>query len=211
MHGRSYDRFQGPRKLSDALDGASMAISENPSTLGQAVKRQHDLLNEVFALYEHPADNGISPEIRADCLMAAMFLFEYAVEFANIRRNGCIGFAGKVALKGLIHKLIEYDRNLYPNRIKKMISHMESRGASISFQQFIEGRKKWGAYLHKLNLWTDLRNKVTGHSDPDTALQVRLIEEIDHREVMEVAEAYLHFNLEVLRIYADVVGSNANP
>jgi hypothetical protein len=122
---------------------------------------------------------------------------------SNLAHGQHQGFALSVALKGLIHKLYEYDRAANSYLSKRIVTLGTARGIQIDQKAFSAERKKWRAELKKLADWSTIRNKVTGHYDADLNLQVQLLEHVSLAEVMSVAQGFLHVNMALLKTLRD--------
>ena len=67
-------------------------------------------LNQALADYEAPPSSALAREVYELRLQAAIFNYDISYDTVAIWRSKPSGFAEKVALKSLIHRLYEYDQ-----------------------------------------------------------------------------------------------------
>ncbi len=132
-----------------------------------------------------------------------MFQYEICLEMAGFVINNPQGFARKVSLKGLIHRIYEYDKLLRHHLVNTLISMANERGVLIDSADIKKEKIKWKDELSKLKKWSDIRNGATGHYGKDVASQVNLVKSIDENEVMSVTQAFLSFNMSIIRVFLD--------
>ena len=161
--------------------------------------RAQELLNQSLIEYEAQS-SGPASEFFELKLQAAMFQYEICAEMACFVRSNPIGFARNVSLKGLIHRLYEYDQLLSTHLISRLLVLAKARGADIESADVKTERKKWRAQLGRLKRWSDVRNQATGHYGRDIARQIQLVKSVSQEEVMSVTEAFLSFDLRILNI-----------
>lgn len=177
--------------------GAMMEAIEN--TLSRA---QHNV-NQAFAEYESDSST-LAHEFKELKIQASIFQYEICVEMAGIMRNRPTGFSLSIALKGLVHRIYEYDQLLNKHIIRRMLILANTRGIIID-KGVIKGiRKRWKVEFKKLEKWSDIRNETTGHYGQDIAHQIELTKSIDFSEVMSVTKAFLQFNMDVLLLLKNV-------
>jgi len=133
-----------------------------------------------------------------------MFGYEVVRDITSLWERQPPGFALPVALKGLVHKLYEYDKALSQRLIRRLVTLAVARSISITAADIRSERKKWKAELNRLSKWADLRDKTSGHYDDDIAEQVRLLKELERDEVIKATYALISFNLFVLKALAAV-------
>jgi hypothetical protein len=151
------------------------------------------------ALYEYESTStSLSLEFKEIKLQACIFQYEICAEMTGLIRNNPSGFEISIALKGLIHKLYEYDQLLNKHLIRRLIALATARGIQINRSDLKVQRKQWKLELAKLQQWSDIRNETTGHYGKDTSRQIQLLKSIDFSEVMSVAQAFLQFNMAIL-------------
>lgn len=171
-------------------------------SLEQISKRAERNLNAAHADFKS-STSELEDDFRNIRLQALIFQYEVCHEMGNIIRAKPEGFALSVALKGLVHKLYEYDRAFNSYLFKRTIALATARGIKFDKQAFAAERKKWRNELKGLAKWSTVRNKVTGHYDPDLSLQVQLIEQIHLDEVIAVFEGFLQVNVALLKTLRD--------
>jgi hypothetical protein len=169
--------------------------------------RAQDRLNQSLAEYQE-GSLELATEFLELKLQAAMFQYEICAEMVSFVRNGPVGFARNVALKGLIHRLYEYDQLLSADLIRRLLALAKARGAEIEGADIKAERKKWRDQLARLKKWSDIRNQATGHYDKDIAKQVQLVQGISQEEVMSVTQAFLLFNMSILTILKNAGSGN---
>jgi hypothetical protein len=154
-------------------------------------------LNDALEDYESDTST-LAHDFKELKVQATIFQYEICVEMTGIQRNRPTGFALSVALKGMVHRLFEYDQLLSKKLINKIQKIAEVRGLSVDKGEIRAMRKRWGSEFEKLQKWSDIRNKATGHYDGDILRQIELTKSIDFQEIMSVATAFLRYNMEIL-------------
>jgi len=161
--------------------------------------RAQERLNQSLLEYESTTSE-LATEFRELKLQATIFQYEICTEMVSFQRNQPAGFSRNVALKGLIHRLYEYDQLLSSHLINRLLSLARARGVAIESSEIKAERKKWREQLGKLQKWSDVRNQATGHYGKDIASQVRVVKAISEEDVMSVTQAFLAFNISILTI-----------
>lgn len=164
--------------------------------------RAEEGLNTSRAEYEAASD-GHEREFRLLVLQFWMFQFEMCHEMASFIRFPPSGFAESVALKGIVHKLYEFDQYVNNHLASRIVAFARDRGINASLDEMRHLRKTWKAELKVLASWRDIRNKVTGHYDGEIERQIALIETIPAAKVMPVVEAFLAYNKSMLLLLRD--------
>lgn len=167
----------------------------------------HDRLNSAYTEYEHSSDEH-ARKFHESVLQSSIFQYEICVEMASIIRNKPTGFALSVALKGLVHRLFEYNKIMNSQVIKKLLHLSTVRNISIDKTEIKAERSKWKIELQKLESWAATRNYATGHYDPNFEKQVIAVQSIKITEVMDVCAAFLSFNMSILKILLKVGRGN---
>jgi hypothetical protein len=168
------------------------AIDEDPVVATEiALGMAADHLERNLARYR----NGGLPVVLQDLgLQAAIFQYEMCWETATHVRIDPQGFASKIAIKGLILKLYEYDKTL-AFRIRQLSTF--AKGCDIAFADATlkDEKRKWVKQAHVLRSWGTVRNYSIGHYHQDFDKQLAALQGIDTDEVADVAGAFLRFNL----------------
>ena len=159
----------------------------------------HDQLNEAYDIFQKSHIGGLAHEFDAIKLQASIFQYEICVELGAFVNNNPSEFARKVSLKGIVHKLFEY--NLVSNGLLRRVTALSrSRGFEVSDEAFKNERRKWRLQFKKLAAWSSVRNTATGHYDKDTDAQAEALNLIDPEEVMSVVVAFLSANMAFLQM-----------
>jgi hypothetical protein len=132
-------------------------------------------------------------------LQSCIFQYDVCAETVNVVRNQPSGFAGCVALKGLVLRLFEYSLLLNRDFIPKLIALATKRGIDLDSAAIRKARKQWKVELQRLEAWADVRNEAAGHYTRDVNRQVLLLESLSQDAVMDVARAFLSFNMLLLQ------------
>jgi hypothetical protein len=171
----------------------------------------HKQLNAAYAVYlkKHTGLAGEFDEIK---LQTTIFQYELCVEFFSFVKNNPSDFARSVSLKGIVHKLFEYDLLMKSNLIKRVIALADARGLAKPSIDLKTEKRKFLSQFQKLEKWANIRNVATGHYDRNTVEQVTALTMIDAAEVMEVCTAFLTYNMAFLKFLAEVGhGDGAQP
>jgi len=177
---------------------APTAIRGQMIDIDDVLAAAEERLNSAYAEYEE-ARHDVPIEFNEMRLQASIFQYDICAEMASFMRNAPTGFARNVALKGLVHRLFEYNLTL-SQLIPGLLNLTKARKLSIDQQDIKAQRKKWSVEFRKLRAWSGTRNVATGHYSPDLAKQVEALKSIDSAEVVAVCTAFLSFNMAILRI-----------
>jgi hypothetical protein len=175
--------------------------------LDRILSHAQDNVNRALAEYETPSST-LALEFRELKLQACIFQYEICAEMAGLIRNRPVGFAVSVALKGLVHRLYEYDQLLSKHLINRLLALAKARGVPIDRGDLKTLRKQWKFELAKLKQWSDIRNETTGHYSKNIARQVSLLKDISFSEVMGVTQAFLQFNMGILNVMKNAGADN---
>jgi hypothetical protein len=173
---------------------------KQPATL---LRESEERLNKALADYEAPPSSTLAREFYELRIQAAIFNYDVTYDVVSLWRHEPSGFAEKVALKSLVHKLYEYDELLSKHLVARILELAHARSVHIRSTDIKAERRKWSAQLVKLQSWSGLRNQATGHYGKDTAAQVALLKHLRRDQVMNVAAAFLSFNITVLKVLAN--------
>jgi len=164
--------------------------------------RAQERLNLACSEYEDE-NSTLARSFHQLKIQASMFQYEIYVEMAGFIRNNPKGFSRKVSLKGLIHRIYEYDKLLSSHFVNKLLSLAKERDIPIASTDIKKERNKWKEQLSRLKKWSDIRNETTGHYGKDIESQINLVKSIDEGEVISVTQAFLSFNICILRVLLD--------
>lgn len=177
------------------------------TNLDEIFQSAHEQLNAAYAVYlkKHSGLAGEFDEIK---LQATIFQYEICTEILSFVRNNPSDFARSVLLKGVVHKLFEYDHLMKGALVKRVIELALARGVSSSAIELRSEKKKWRPQFQKLEKWSTIRNTATGHYDRSTVEQVSSLAKINAEEVMDVCKAFLNYNMAFLKFLGRVGGGN---
>lgn len=167
-------------------------------------------LNQALADYEAPPTSALAREFYELRLQAAIFNFDISYDTVAIWRSKPSGFAEKVALKSLIHRLYEYDQLNQKHLVPRILALAKARNVSVTREHVSTERKKWKLHLSRLSAWSGVRNQATGHYGRDIESQVRLLKTISRKEVMDVSAAFLSYNVAILKALASTGRANGD-
>jgi hypothetical protein len=71
-------------------------------------------------------------------------------------------------------------------------------------------QKQWSPQLKAIRSWSKLRNKAAGHYDRQMKSQLEQLQLIDRGAVMEAAQGFLAYNIQLLRILQSIGRGNGN-
>lgn len=178
--------------------------------LANLLRASAERLNKALADYEMPANSTFAREFYELRTQAAIFNYDVTYDVVSLWRNAPTGFSEKVALKSLIHKLYEYDEVLSKYLVARMLKLAQARDIHIAGTTIKAERQKWRAQLSTLKSWSSLRNQTSGHYGKDTTAQVALLKQLQRDEVMNVAVAFLSFNIAMLKLLASIGRGKSN-
>lgn len=157
-------------------------------------RKIEDMLNRSYEAFKQ--SEGMSDRFSYEFpLRVQMFCYEIWTDLLSFERNDPDGFARAIAIKALIHRLIEFNRHLDEYLIPKVLVYAEKNHIP-----FVEGdardmRKRWRPTFKQLEKWKKIRNKATGHYDPDAAEVVALLESIDVFEVQKATSDFIEYSI----------------
>ena len=159
-------------------------------------------LSTALTDFESPPSSTLAAEFYELRVQAAIFNYDVSYDIVSLWHNAPSGFAEKVALKSLVHKLYEYDQLMQKHLVHRLLTLARARRVGIESEDIKAERKKWRTQLARLQTWSDVRNQVTGHYGKDIPSQVALLKTIDRAEVMQVVQAFLSYNIGILKMLA---------
>lgn len=167
------------------------------------LKSAHDQLNNAHTQYAQ-TNSGLEKEFDALKLQASIFQYEMCIELVTFETNKPNGFAQYVALKGIIHKLYEYEILLNGELVRRVKKLAMDRNMSTFSIDLKSEKKKWTKEFKSIKRWVTTRNFATGHYDKDIQLQIDSLIAIDPQSVLDACTAFLHFNLAFLHQLKEV-------
>lgn len=162
------------------------------------VKRAEDRLNSALSELEK-ASSSLQRQILEMQLQTCIFQYDICAEMASLIRNAPAGFAASVALKGLVLRLFEYDLVLNRHIVPRLLALAEDQQISVDRENVELAGDRWKGALRQIEQWAEAWNKAAGESDPDIRTQVKLLKELNIGRVMNVTEAFIGFNLRLLK------------
>jgi hypothetical protein len=156
-------------------------------------------LNRALAEYEASSDAD-TQEFFLLKVQALIFHYDVVAAMASIGRNNPKGFAQAVALKSLVHSLYEYDQQMNPTLVPRIMRYAARRKKPIDTSAIKAERKKWRDQLARLKAWKAVRDAATGHYGEDIEDQVRLLKALRQEEVLAVASAFVDYNAFILQL-----------
>lgn len=164
------------------------------------LKQSEDRLNAALQDYEAPPSSTLAHEFYELKLQAAIFNYDISYDMMSLWQAAPEGFAEKVALKSLVHRLYEYDRLMQKHLIRRLLRLANDRNIQIDRNELKNSRKEWKEQFNRLRSWGAVRNQATGHYGHDLKEQVSLLQSLQRNEVEEVVQAFLSYNIWILNI-----------
>ncbi|WP_367189671.1 hypothetical protein [Burkholderia sp. Ed8] len=177
----------GGTKTSEELADASIRRS---------FKTAENNLNAAYAVFKGQGE--LDQFFLNMLIQTRMFQFELAIQMNVLEANAPQGFARAVAMKGLIHLVVEYRKHLDAASIPTMYKYTASRGIPFDEADVRALRARCRPTFKEIDRWEKIRNKATGHFDGDVELVVQLMEGVDHGVVIETVQSFLVFNMELV-------------
>ncbi|HDR9034361.1 TPA: hypothetical protein QDB07_001831 [Burkholderia vietnamiensis] len=138
-------------------------------------------------------------------LQVTMFQYELVRELELLFAHGAEGFAFAVAAKGLIHRLVEFEKHLGEVTIPAMLELAQAKGAVTFASRVRQLQREGRPELAAIRKWRQLRNKATGHYDEDLDLVMELLEDIDLDKIRGAAHGFLVFMLKVMVVLREAI------
>ncbi|MBI3585367.1 MAG: hypothetical protein HY096_15630 [Nitrospinae bacterium] len=174
------------------------------SKINKATTDAERILNKAYEDYHAYSQNAECQELYALRLQAAIVQFEFCSQMKQIAESNLCSFASKVKLKDFIHKVYEYNKTLRGSHINRICVLAHNRGLPALVTKLQESSRTWRKALGKIDSFKNIRNKTTGHYDPDIAKQVQWIESIKENDAFTAFETFLSYNMEVLKILKNI-------
>jgi hypothetical protein len=167
------------------------------------LKQSEDRLNAALRDYEVPPISRLAREFYELRVQAAIFNYDVSYDTTALWQAEPSGFAEKLALKNLVHRLYEYDQLMQKHLVRRLLQLAKERRVEIDTEQLKTCKKKWKEQFKRLQGWSAVRNKATGHYGSDLKEQVSLLQSLQRREVMDVVQAFLSYNIDLLNVLKD--------
>jgi hypothetical protein len=170
---------------------------QSPAAL---LKQSEDRLNAALRDYEAPPSSTLAREFYELRVQAAIFNYDVSYDITSLWQAEPEGFAEKVALKNLVHRLFEYDQLMQKHLVRRLLGLAKERDITIDPEELKNSKKKWKEQFKRLQSWSAVRNKATGHYGYDLKEQVSLLKLLERSEVMDVVQAFLSYNISLLNL-----------
>lgn len=199
--------------LDDLISKRSLTfLEERERRLRRSYLRIEKALNAAYEKFNNP-NPTVGQFFRNTLIQTRIFQYEIEVELSSIIRNEPKGFAKAIAFKGLIHKIVEYNKHLDNHLIPEMLELAMLRGIPFGPSERSQIKKKWRKTFNTITSWKNLRNKATGHYDSNIEMAIELLESMDVEEVRRVVDEFVAFCKELMDQFrlagsADSKGAN---
>ncbi|MFM2075298.1 MAG: hypothetical protein RJB34_1603 [Pseudomonadota bacterium] len=167
-------------------------------------------LNAALADYDAPQTSEAAREFHSLRLQSAIFNFDITYDIVSNWSNEPTGFAGKVALKSLVLRLYEYESLSRNDFLPRLLTLANQRCVEVDMAKIRDLQKQWSPQLKAIRSWSKLRNKAAGHYDRQMKSQLEQLQLIDRGAVMEAAQGFLAYNIQLLRILQSIGRGNGN-
>ncbi|MEJ1962241.1 MAG: hypothetical protein WDO56_12120 [Gammaproteobacteria bacterium] len=168
------------------------------------LRAAENVLLKALADFKAPGKSSHATEFNELRVQAAIFNYDICSSMVSLWVTEPRDFAQGVALKSIVLKLYEYDVALSSRLVNRILRLAQARGMDMPSDTIKQERRKWRDELARLKKWSDLRNQAAGHYGKDIGRQVTLISELESKDVMSVAKAFLSFNNAVSKVLASV-------
>ena len=168
------------------------------SDIQATVKRAEKRLNEALGELEEAA-SPLQRQILEMRLQACIFQYDICAQMASVISNDPAGFAKTVALNGMVLRLFEYDQVLNKQVVAPLLDLAEKRRISFEREALKQAYEKWQGEIRKIEQWSGVGDKAAGDGSPDISAQTMLLKQLDVGRVMSVTQAFLGFNVRLLK------------
>jgi hypothetical protein len=172
----------------------------------KAVRNAERNLNAAFTEYASHEGGAVKSTFLSLKLQASLVQYELCADIETFQRTQPSGFARKVFLKNVLHKIVEYTDTLRHRHLQKIVALSSDRGLNTRTAQLQAISREW---RRKLNTeqFRALRNKASGHYDADIRAQIAVIEQLDEDAALDTVVSFLEFDLQILAVL-QAVGAN---
>jgi hypothetical protein len=179
-------------------------------TPAELLKQSEERVNNALRDLETPPSRTLAREFYELRVQAAIFNYDIAFDITSIWRAEPHGFAEKVALKNLVHRLYEYDQLMQKHLMRRLMKLARDREIEVDTVLLKASKRKWKQQFKRHLSWAAVRNKTSGHYGHDLQEQVLLLKSLNSAEVMDVVQAFLSYNVSVLNIFKNVGRGSAD-
>ncbi|KVO02876.1 hypothetical protein WJ71_16805 [Burkholderia ubonensis] len=134
-------------------------------------------------------------------LQVSMFHYEIARELASLETNSGSGFAQALAVKGVIHRTVEFEKHLRNALIPQMHQLAAHFTADLPRQKTRDLQRRFKPEIAQVLRWERIRNKATGHYDSDIALVVSLLDGLTYEQVIATVEGFIRYAGDLLALF----------
>lgn len=159
-------------------------------------------LNNAYQRFQETKQTDLQDffEIRLQC---CIFQFDVCREMVSVLQHRTSGFSEAVAIKGIVHKLYEYDILVRNSFKRRLLALAEARKIEVDHDALRQLERQSKPALSQLRRWSDVRNMAAGHYHADVKAQVESIESLSFDQVIGVASTFLQYNMGLLIILRD--------
>lgn len=190
-------RDSAVRHRDDVPNDVLLDLGRREVSWSERHKRAEGALNDAYRSFRDP-ESKLDRFVHNAQIQIRIFQYEAKCELAEILRNEPIGFAKVVAIKGLLHKIVEFNKHVHDALIPAMLEFSAKKGMEFTEDSAREVCKTWRPTLKVIRGWETIRNKATGHYDPDVERVVTLLENVDVEEVRRIHDEFTEFNLDLI-------------
>ena len=176
----------------------------------ELLRESQTRLNTALADYEAPQPSEAAKEFHSLRLQCAIFNFDITYDIVSNWTSEPSGFAGKVALKSLILRLYEYESLTRNDLLPRVLILAGQRCVTVDQAKIRDLKQQWSPQLKTIRSWSQLRNKAAGHYDREMKYQLEQLQLIDRGAVMDAAQGFLAYNIQLLRILQSVGRGSGN-
>ena len=130
-----------------------------------------------------------------------IFQYDICAELTGLIRNRSSGFAEKVALKGIVLRVYEYERTLSRHLVGRYKNVLAEHGLNFDENLYTTAKKAFAPSRLKINAWADIRDTAAGHYEPDTDSQIAALESLQAGPVVDICNDFLAFNMAVTTMF----------
>ncbi|WP_157642795.1 hypothetical protein [Burkholderia ubonensis] len=157
-------------------------------------------VNDLYDRYRDPQNRDILPTL-GFFLQVSMFHYEMARELASLSTNSGSGFAQALAVKGMIHRAVEFEKHLRNALIPQMHQLAAHFKADLPRQKTRDLQRRFKPEIAQVLRWERIRNKATGHYDSDIALVVSLLDGLTYQQVIETVQGFIQYTGNLLALF----------
>lgn len=158
-------------------------------------------VNDLYDRYTDPQNRAFLPTL-GFFLQVSMFHYEMARELASLSANSGSGFAQALAVKGMIHRAVEFEKHLRNALIPKMHQLAEHFAADLPRQKTKDLQRRFKQEIGQVLRWERIRNKATGHYDSDIALVVSLLDGLTYEQVLATVKGFTDYTGSLLALFS---------